>query len=589
MESSLCTFTVTSVCLVLLLCLAPAALGQQPPDLLTEETLARRQLTRFQVDHPDHATCWTRHGVDGFYSPVDAHNHFRPFGGPPVPWDEYIGWMQSHGILFSAMLGIGQQLVPRSRSAKACCYYLHCANFDFPVVPDPKNDIDNAEDYMNRYQNKELSQKMHLTLSATFPNLQEPKNNSRILGDVQSRYPGIFKWSGEINVFKHALAANGFFVNGQRVNEAVLAEGKLDPFFTQMEDNQWPTTLHSDLGCDQYDKVLPYWRGSDQDKPDCVVPPEEIELAKKNHNWWKDFLADFYRGFFDRSNAPKPNFKKIQHLKIWDALLTRYPRMITVWAHLGLSKELANLHPKVHAFIIKKLMDKHPNLYADVSWDVLSKQLLMNYDPATHNVSKLHQDNHEDFDHEVNYSIIDTSSVEDQRKTLEETWNTHAEMVGGTGSVTGPTHAMAIYLEMFHSHSTRFITGTDFVSSLGQPAEYPGLKEKPNGCMKDKAGHARQVTDTSAINMFLNDEAFANIVLGGNYFKILRLEDQFAPPPVCGDSVLPIEAVIGIGVGAALLIVLAVLVAVVLLCCRSGGSHGSVGQERSPLGLPRSA
>ena len=164
--------------------------------------------------------------------------------------------------------------------------------------------------------------------------------------------------------------------------------------------------------------------------------------------------------------------------------------------------------------------------------------------------------------------------------------NTHAEMVGGTGSVTGPTHAMAIYLEMFHSHSTRygqrcnlsqtrdgtvvhfylyrrkcledvsmrklaifgekktippfrFITGTDFVSSLGQPAEYPGLKEKPNGCMKDKAGHARQVrhdsywrcsrhhlplqvTDTSAINMFLNDEAFANIVLGGNYFKILR-------------------------------------------------------------------
>ena len=34
---------------------------------------------------------------------------------------------------------------------------------------------------------------------------------------------------------------------------------------------------------------------------------------------------------------------------------------------------------------------RHPNLYADVSWDVLSKQLLMNFDPAVHNVSKLHQ------------------------------------------------------------------------------------------------------------------------------------------------------------------------------------------------------
>ena len=86
-----------------------------------------------------------------------------------------------------------------------------------------------------------------------------------------------------------------------------------------------------------------------------------------------------------------PTYYYILLFQIWDALLTRYPRMITVWAHLGLSKELANLHPKVHAFIIKKLMDKHPNLYADVSWDVLSKQLLMNYDPATHNVSKLHQ------------------------------------------------------------------------------------------------------------------------------------------------------------------------------------------------------
>ena len=31
-----------------------------------------------------------------------------------------------------------------------------------------------------------------------------------------------------------------------------------------------------------------------------------------------------------------------------------------------------------------------------------------------------------------------------------------------------------------------------------------------------------QVTDTSAINMFLSDEAFSKIVLGGNYFRINR-------------------------------------------------------------------
>ena len=83
----------------------------------------------------------------------------------------------------------------------------------------------------------------------------------------------------------------------------------------------------------------------------------------------------------------------------------------------------------------------------------------------------------------------------------------------------------------------RFVTGTDFVSSLGTPESYPGLKEKPNGCMKDKANHARQQTDTSTFNMFLNDEAFQKIVLGGNYFRINRLTNAFNPPPVCGDSV----------------------------------------------------
>ena len=68
-------------------------------------------------------------------------------------------------------------------------------------------------------------------------------------------------------------------------------------------------------------------------------------------------MISSFRGFFDATNTPKKNFKKIQHLKvmngrqrerlqekiifffqIWDTLLTKYPDMIVVWAHLGLSK-----------------------------------------------------------------------------------------------------------------------------------------------------------------------------------------------------------------------------------------------------------
>ena len=59
----------------------------------------------------------------------------------------------------------------------------------------------------------------------------------------------------------------------------------------------------------------------------------------------------------------------------------------------------------------------------------------------------------------------------------------------------GPTHAMAIYLEMFHDWSDRFVTGTDFVSSYGSAEAYPGQLEKGRGCVKDKKNHARQVTN----------------------------------------------------------------------------------------------
>jgi len=528
-------------------------------DLLKEETIRRRKLTRFRVGHPDNQQCWERHGVDGFYSPVDAHNHFRPFGGPPVPWDEYIGWMKEHGILFSTMLGIGQQLIARNEGDPACCYYLHCATYDYPVVPHPKNDEDNAEDFNNLYKGQELEKEMHLTLSFTSPNLQQPENNTRIMGHLQSKYPGDFKWAGEINVYKHALAANGFFENGDRVTEAFLNSGKLDSLFSQIEDLGWPITLHCDLGCDQYDSV-PALFG-------CEVPETELRLAKRNSNWWRNFLGPFYKAFFDdATNIPKKNFKKIQHLKIWDTLLTKFPRMIVVWAHLGLSKELKYLHPTVHAFIINKLLDKHPNLYADASWDVLSKQLLMNY--KGENVTSLHPERHEDLDAELDKSLLDTRDVNEMREELETTWQIHREMVMATGSITGPTHAMAIYLEMFHKNPDRFITGTDFVNSLGPPNHYPGLKEKPNGCMKDKKNHAKQVTDTSAINMFFNDETFRKIVLGENFFNLLGLNTTFQPPPVCGDSVLPVEAIIGIGVGAALLLILLVVLVVAALLCR---------------------
>ena len=164
-------------------------------------------------------------------------------------------WMRDHGILFTTMLGIGQQLMKKDSNSKDCCYYLHCANYDYPVTPDPINDIRNAQDFQKYYKDKDLSKQIHLLPSVTSPNLQQPENNSNVMEMLQKKFPGVFGWAGEINVYKHALAANGFLHNGNRVNEAFLERGSLDPLFKELENLQWPTTLHCDLGCDQYDSV----------------------------------------------------------------------------------------------------------------------------------------------------------------------------------------------------------------------------------------------------------------------------------------------------------------------------------------------
>ena len=128
---------------------------------------------------------------------------------------------------------------------------------------------------------------------------------------------------------------------------------------------------------------------------------------------------------------------------------------------------------------------------------------------------------------------------------MHEKWEQIKTTIHATGSkgekkLNGPTYAFVIYLELFEKYPERFLTGTDFVSSMGEPDEYPGLptfKKIPTGCMKDEANHKRQVTDTSALNIFFNDEAFRKIVLGENYFKLTGLDSEFAAPKMCnGDT-----------------------------------------------------
>ena len=74
-----------------------------------------------------------------------------------------------------------------------CCYYLHCPTYKYMVNPDPLNDRLNAEDFIKYKNNQTQMDAVHLTLSATFPNLQEPQNNIKQLSKLEEDFPGAFK------------------------------------------------------------------------------------------------------------------------------------------------------------------------------------------------------------------------------------------------------------------------------------------------------------------------------------------------------------------------------------------------------------
>ena len=102
--------------------------------------------------------------------------------------------------------------------------------------------------------------------------------------------------------------------------------------------------------------------------------------------------------------------------------------------------------------------------------------------------------------------------------------------------MSGPTHAFVVYLNLIEKYPERFLTGTDFVSSVAGPELYPGLKKynkNPTGCIKDEANYRRQVTDTSAINIFFKDDLFRKVVLGENFFRLIGLEYTFVAPKMC--------------------------------------------------------
>ena len=165
---------------------------------------------------------------------VDTHIHFRPFGGPAVPFEEIVDYLEATGVLFANVYGIGQML-PASSS---CTYYLDCPGTS--VTPTLRNDFVNAANYLTKTPDG-----MHLTLSMTFPDLARPESVLEGIEILDAEYPGLFRWMGEVNLVKQAQFDN----DHEPVPAAAIAEWI--PFMDLLRERNIPLAIHSDLGNDE--------------------------------------------------------------------------------------------------------------------------------------------------------------------------------------------------------------------------------------------------------------------------------------------------------------------------------------------------
>ena len=178
------------------------------------------------------AACYDR-AAQPHTAVVDTHLHFRPFGGPAVPFEEVVNYLEETGVLFANVYGIGQMLP----AASSCTYYLDCPGTT--VTPTLRNDFVNAANYLTK-----TPAGIHLTPSMTFPDLARPESVVSGIEILDAEYPGLFRWMGEVNLVKQAQFANGH----EPVPAAAI--GEWTPFMDILRERGIPLAIHSDLGND---------------------------------------------------------------------------------------------------------------------------------------------------------------------------------------------------------------------------------------------------------------------------------------------------------------------------------------------------
>jgi hypothetical protein len=219
---------------------------------------------------------------------VDTHLHVRPFGGPPIPYQDLMKILRQNGVLFANLYGIGQRLPVQS----PCTYYLNCLGE--PALPSLKSDFNNAQNALD-FKNQD----MKLVLSMTFPDLSNPAEVLPKMALLDKEYPGMFRWMGEVNLVKQALFKNGH----QAVPAEAIASWR--PFMDELQKRNIPIAIHSDLGNDK--------------EPRKYIPLMEEVLRRYPNNR----IVWMHLGLSTELTVINPR----EHIQLLESYLRRYPNL----------------------------------------------------------------------------------------------------------------------------------------------------------------------------------------------------------------------------------------------------------------------
>ena len=249
---------------------------------------APSRLTLDSFRTPD-APCYDR-SAQPQTAVVDTHVHFRPFGGPAVPFEEILDYFEATGVLFANVYGIGQML-PASSS---CTYYLDCPGT--PVTPTLKNRL------------RQRRQRRHEDAGGPAPDARHDVpgpggSRTRFWPGwrlLDEEYPGLFRWMGEVNLVKQALFENG--------HEPVPAEAIAEwtGFMGALRERGMPLAIHSDLGSD--------------DAPTRYLPLMEEVLRRYPDN----AIVWVHMGLSRELTTLDPR----RHVALMTSLLERHPNLM---------------------------------------------------------------------------------------------------------------------------------------------------------------------------------------------------------------------------------------------------------------------